>query len=177
MAAEAAAYHARNLQSRAHDIGADVRLPLELGRMIPATTFLAAQRLRARLAAECAAALTQVDVLLVPSTPIPAPRIGEQTVTLNGVRLDIAMLLSRNMMPFNLTGLPAIAIPCGRFRSGLPIALQLAGRSFDEAAILRVAHTYEQATEWHRQVPALETTSSTAAFAYGTASSPGGQEA
>ncbi len=157
MAAEATTYHAHNLRLRGDDFGADVRLPLELGRMIPATTFLAAQRLRARLAAECAAAFEQADVLLVPSTPIAAPHIDEQMVEVDGAPFDISMLLSRNMMPFNLTGLPAIALPCGRSRSGLPLALQLVGRSFDEAAILRVAHAYEQATAWHQQAPALET--------------------
>lgn len=156
MAAEASAYHARTLRARPDDFGADVRANLELGRLIPATSFVAAQRLRARLAAECAAALERVDALAVPATAIPAPRVGEQVVEMGKLPLDVGLLLSRNMMPFNLTALPAIAVPCGRSRTRLPIGFQLAGRQFDEATILRIAHTYQAATEWHRQRPPLE---------------------
>ncbi len=57
------------------------------------------------------------------------------------------------MAPFNITGLPALAVPCGFSPAGLPISLQLAGRPFDEATVLRAGHAYEQATEWHRRRP------------------------
>ena len=63
--------------------------------------------------------------------------------------------LLRLMRPFNLTGLPAISVPCGLTRAGLPIGLQIAGQPFDEATVLRVAHAYEQHTDWHRRHPAL----------------------
>lgn len=156
MAAEATTYHARALRAHASDFGPDVRANLELGRLIPATSFLAAQRFRARLAIECAAAFQRVDALVVPSTAIPAPRLGEQVVRVGELPLDVGLLLSRNMMPFNLTGLPAVAVPCGRSRAHLPIGFQLVGRQFDEATILRIAHAYQGATEWHRQPPPLE---------------------
>jgi len=155
MMAEASAYHARSLRARPDDFGADVRAFLELGHLVPATTMVAAQRLRARLAAECAAAFERVDALVVPGLAVAAPRIEDQAVAVGGAFVDVGMALSRNMMPFNLTGLPAIAVPCGRSGDGLPIGLQFVGPAFGESAVVRVAHGYEQATEWHTLRPRL----------------------
>ena len=155
MMPEASAYHARSLQARPQDFGDDVRAFLELGRMVPATVMVAAQRLRARLAAECAAAFERVDALVVPGLAAPAPRITDTVVTIGSVTLDAGTALSRNMMPFNLTGLPVVALPCGRSSDGLPIGLQIAGRPFEEGTTLRIAHAYEQATEWHTQHPPM----------------------
>lgn len=155
MMPEASAYHARSLQARPQDFGDDVRVFLELGRMVPATVMIAAQRLRARLAAECAAAFEQVDALVVPGLPAPAPRITDSLMTIGSETLDVASALSRNTVPFNLTGLPVVAVPCGRSTEGLPLGLQIAGRPFDEGTVLRIAHAYEQATEWHTQHPPL----------------------
>jgi aspartyl-tRNA(Asn)/glutamyl-tRNA(Gln) amidotransferase subunit A len=157
MGPEASAYHARMLRQRPNDFGADVRFLLEIGRLVPATSMVAAQRLRARLAAECAAAFARVDALVVPSLATAAPRIGQRQVAVGGASIDIGIALSRNMMPFNLTGLPAIAVPCGRTRGGLPIGLQVVGPSFAESTVLRIGHHYQQATEWHRLRPALDT--------------------
>jgi aspartyl-tRNA(Asn)/glutamyl-tRNA(Gln) amidotransferase subunit A len=156
MGPEAAAYHARMLRRRPNDFGADVRFLLEVGRLVPATSMVAAQRLRVRLASECAAAFARVDALVVPSLATAAPRIGERSVSIGEASIDIGVALSRNMMPFNLTGLPAIAVPCGRSRSGLPIGLQLIGPAFAESTVLRIAHHYEQAAEWHRLRPPLD---------------------
>ncbi|MFI5364988.1 MAG: amidase [Candidatus Binatia bacterium] len=155
MMPEASAYHARALRARPDDFGADVRAFLELGRQVPATTMVAAQRLRARLGAECAAAFERVDALVVPSLVVPAPRIVDQAVAVGAETLDVGTALSRNMMPFNLTGLPAVAVPCGRSAEGLPIGLQIAGRPFDEGTILRIAHGYQAHTHWHVQRPPL----------------------
>jgi aspartyl-tRNA(Asn)/glutamyl-tRNA(Gln) amidotransferase subunit A len=156
MGPEASAYHARMLRQRPNDFGADVRFLLEMGRLVPATSMVAAQRLRARLAVECAAALARVDALIVPSLATAAPRIGQRQVLVGEASIDIGIALSRNMMPFNLTGLPAIAVPCGRSRGGLPIGLQVAGPPFGESTVLRIAHHYEQATEWHLLRPTLD---------------------
>jgi aspartyl-tRNA(Asn)/glutamyl-tRNA(Gln) amidotransferase subunit A len=87
--------------------------------------------------------------------PVAAPRIADNIIQVGGVSVDAASALSRNMMPFNLTGLPVVAVPCGRSPAGLPIGLQVAGRPFDEATVLRIAHAYERATEWHLQQPSL----------------------
>ena len=70
-------------------------------------------------------------------------------------RQELSTVLTRFARPFNLTGLPALSVPCGFTREGLPIGLQIAGRPFDEALVLRVGHAYEQATEWHLRRPAL----------------------
>ena len=155
MMPEASAYHARHLARRAADYGADIRPLLEMGRLVPATTMVAAQRLRARLATECARAFERVDAIIVPSLPVAAPRITEHVVQIGATTVDVATALARNMMPFNLTGAPVVALPCGCSPAGLPIGLQLAGRPFDEATVLRIAHAYERATEWHRQRPPL----------------------
>lgn len=150
MMAEASAYHARTLRERPNDFGADVRGLLELGRLVPATSLVAAQRLRARLAEELAATFARVDALVVPSLAVPAPRIADSAITVEGFTVDVGTALSRNMMPFNLTGVPALAMPCGRSRKGLPIALQLVGPPFGESALVRLGHGYEQATPWHQ---------------------------
>jgi aspartyl-tRNA(Asn)/glutamyl-tRNA(Gln) amidotransferase subunit A len=87
-----------------------------------------------------------VDVLATPTTLSPAPTFA--TV----LRPDFPFARS-NMAPFNMTGLPALALPCGFSASGLPLSLQFAGRPFDEATVLRAGHAYEQATQWHRRHP------------------------
>jgi aspartyl-tRNA(Asn)/glutamyl-tRNA(Gln) amidotransferase subunit A len=81
----------------------------------------------------------------MPTTPLPACKAEDDHAALTAQR-------NRNTFPFNLTGLPAISLPCG-FTDGLPIGLQLVGRPFDEATVLRVAHAYEQATDWHTRRP------------------------
>ena len=87
--------------------------------------------------------------------PIGAPRIGETTVRV-GDRIEPAVdLLSRLTRPFNISGVPTISVPCGFTSSGMPIGMQLAGRPFEEATVLRVAHAYEQATDWHSLRPPM----------------------
>jgi aspartyl-tRNA(Asn)/glutamyl-tRNA(Gln) amidotransferase subunit A len=146
MLAEAFAYHARDLRERPHLYGEVLREKLMAGALFTAEEYVQAQRLRARLRADMHRALAEVDVLATPTTPGTAPAF--QTV------LDPDFPFARsNMAPFNMSGLPALALPCGFVPSGLPISLQLAGRPFDEATVLRAGHAYEQATEWHRRRP------------------------
>jgi len=97
---------------------------------------------------------SQVDLLLTPSAPIPAPAIAELKRDPERLRPQ-ELLLLRNTRPFNVWGLPAISVPCGITRAGLPIGLQIAGAHWNEAAVLRLAHAYEQATEWHRLAPQI----------------------
>jgi len=91
--------------------------------------------------------LQEVDVLVTPTAPVPAPPIGAQTVTLGGtahrVRGPGSGVVSKNTSPSNATGLPAITVPCGFSAAGLPIGLQLIGRPFEEAQLFQVAHAYE----------------------------------
>ncbi len=146
MMAEAFAYHERDLRAHPELYGDVLRERLLAGGLITGSEYVQAQRLRARLRAEMADVLTRVDVLATPTTPRPAPTFAAAWDPSFGFPKS-------NMAPFNMTGLPALAVPCGFSSQGLPLSLQLAGRPFDEATVLRVGHTYEQATEWHTRRP------------------------
>ncbi len=152
--AEAQEIHAESLRTRPQDFGADVRDLL--ANQAPDTTLLmAALRARDALTVAMRSALETVDVFVTPATPIVAARIGEEVVRYGGMEEPIIFAMIRCTAPFNATGLPALALPCGFTRAGLPIGLQIAGRPFDEATVLRVGHAYERATEWHERVPPL----------------------
>ena len=101
----------------------------------------------------CGCALESVDLLVTPTAPIVAARIGEETVRYGGVEESILMAMIRCTAPFNATGLPALSVPCGFTRAGLPMGLQLVGRPFDEGTVLRAGHAYERVTEWHERTP------------------------
>jgi aspartyl-tRNA(Asn)/glutamyl-tRNA(Gln) amidotransferase subunit A len=152
--AEAQEIHAASLRARPEDFGADVRALLQS----PAPSgpaLMAALRARDALTVTMRRALESVDVLVTPATPIPAAPIGEDSVRVGGADESVLAAMIRCTAPFNATRLPALALPCGFTRARLPIGLQIAGRPFDEAMVLRVGHAYEQATEWHTRSPGL----------------------
>jgi aspartyl-tRNA(Asn)/glutamyl-tRNA(Gln) amidotransferase subunit A len=120
--------------------------------------YLKAQRYRAIIRAEQRAVLQRVDVLLTPTLPIPAPPIGMATATLAGRTVPVSPQLIRFTAPFDQSGFPAASVPCGFAPDGLPIGLQIAGRPWAEATVLRVAHAYQQATDWHTRRPPLPAT-------------------
>ena len=97
----------------------------------------------------------QCDVLHLPTLGIPAPTIEETDVGGTAVMWEKIAVMVRCTAPFNYLGLPALAVPCGFTDNGLPTSFQLAGRPFAEATLLRVAHAYEQATDWHLRAPEL----------------------
>ncbi|UCD58358.1 MAG: Asp-tRNA(Asn)/Glu-tRNA(Gln) amidotransferase subunit GatA [Candidatus Hydrogenedentota bacterium] len=144
---EAAAYHQENLRNRAADYGEDVRTLLEAGTAFSAVHYLKAQRIRSIIQKEFATAFRRIDIFALPAAPVPAPRIGATTVSVGGTEIDVGMALLRFACPLNLTGLPAISVPCGLSKEGLPLGLQLAGRAFDEATVLRAAFTFEANSE------------------------------
>ena len=146
LTAEGAAYHGHWLKQYGDRYSEDTRTLLESASLIPATAYVNAQRIRTHLIAETRAVLQEVDVLVGPTSPTPAPLITEG---------DPRFVLSRNVMEFNVTGIPAISVPCGFTGGGLPLGLMIGGRHFDEATLLRVAHAYEQATGWHTRRPPL----------------------
>jgi len=147
MLPEALAYHHRWLAERPGDYGEDVRGRLELALLFPAVTYVEAKRLRTLISDEWRASVfDHVDLLAVPTTPVPAPSLDDDD-------LQTTLTLTRFTGPFNLAGLPAISIPCGFTSAGLPIGLQLVGRWWEEATVLRVAHAYQQATDWHKRTP------------------------
>jgi aspartyl-tRNA(Asn)/glutamyl-tRNA(Gln) amidotransferase subunit A len=148
MLSEAFAYHARDLRERPELYGEVLREKLMAGGLFTSDEYVQAQRLRARLSEEMYAVLAGVDLLATPTMAGTAPAFA--TV------LDPNFPFARsNMAPFNMTGLPTLALPCGFAPDGLPISLQLTGRAFDEATVLRAGHAYEQATDWHRRRPAI----------------------
>ena len=108
-----------------------------------------------RLRAESKNIVSNVDLLVTPTTPIPAPDIAELKNNPDELRPRELVLL-RNTRPFNVWGLPAISVPCGFTKAGLPVGLQIAGPSWAEAAVLQLAHAYEQATDWHKREPSLD---------------------
>jgi aspartyl-tRNA(Asn)/glutamyl-tRNA(Gln) amidotransferase subunit A len=144
---DAAAYHREHLRERAADIGADVLTRLRTGQTFTGTDYAQARRDRDELRREWLAVLREQDIILSPTTPTTAPaRDGQDAVA-------AAQRLTANTAPFNLTGLPAISIPCGFTKAGLPIGLQLAAGPWREALLLRVARAYERATPWHERLP------------------------
>jgi aspartyl-tRNA(Asn)/glutamyl-tRNA(Gln) amidotransferase subunit A len=157
ISAESMAYHEPYLKSRAAEYGADVRIRLLTGQFLLASQYLKAQRARQVIRAELDAALTRVDAMLLPTTPIPAPRIEDRTVTVDGVSEDPRAWLTRCTRPINLTGHPALSVPCGLTAGGLPIGLQLVGRHFDESMLLRIGAAYEAVSPLRgRRPPATE---------------------
>jgi len=146
--AEAFAYHEQDLRTHPERFGEILRERMLAGGLITAAEYVQAQRLRARLRGEMADVLRTVDVLATPTSPKPAPTFA--------VVYDPEYGFPRgNTSPFNLTGLPALAVPCGFSGAGLPLSIQIIGRPFDEATVLRVGHTYEQATGWHTRHPKI----------------------
>ena len=105
--------------------------------------------------ADVDAALARRDVLLAPSTPIVAPGVDERQAVLGDGPADVRSALIRFSRPFNLSGHPACAVPCGFTDGGLPIGMQLVGRPFDEATVLRAADAFQRLTDFHVRRPVL----------------------
>ena len=155
--AESAAVHARILRERPHELQPAVRARLAVGARISAHDYLQALRLRARLAREFNEdVFAEVDLLVLPAIPEPAPTLADATAG-EGEAVTARMgRFSRLTRPWNGLGLPVLAMPGGFAASGLPLGIQIVGRPFDEAAVLRAGHAYERATDWHRRRPPLD---------------------
>jgi aspartyl-tRNA(Asn)/glutamyl-tRNA(Gln) amidotransferase subunit A len=145
--AESWAVHEKVMRQRFRDYGRMMRNRVVLGAFLGAGDHVQALRLRRELADEMSEAMRDVDVLVTGITPGEAPRIDEKP--------GYESFQRPLMMPFNVTGQPSMAVRCGLSARGLPLALQIAGKPFDEAGVLRVGHAYEQATNWHRRRPPL----------------------
>jgi Asp-tRNAAsn/Glu-tRNAGln amidotransferase A subunit and related amidases len=144
--AEAAAVHEPYLRRKANRYSPEVRALLDMGRMLSATDYLQAQRLRARIRGVYGNLLRDVDCLLVPATPVLPPLIGQQEVEINGQVEDTRLAVTRLVRGVNALGLPALAMPAGFTGNGLPVGMQLIGRPFDEALLLRIGAALEDAT-------------------------------
>lgn len=143
---ESAAIHARIVRERPHDLQPAVRARLEVGFRVSAHDYLQAGRLRSRLTrAFVTEVFREVDALLVPAIPEPAPRLDVVTVGSTEEIVRRMGRFARLTRPFNGLGLPALSVPCGLGRDGLPLAFQLVGRPFDEVTILELGHAWEVA--------------------------------
>jgi aspartyl-tRNA(Asn)/glutamyl-tRNA(Gln) amidotransferase subunit A len=153
LATEAAALHKRWMIERPQDYGAQVLMRLQNGLAIPAVTYLEAMRWRGPALAAYLAAVAGTDAMLVPVAPIPAATIAESDVG-NSLNAEaVIQRITRFTRPINYLGLPALSIPCGFTKNGLPVGLQLVGRSFDEAMLLRIGAAFQRATDYHQRVP------------------------
>ncbi len=152
--AEATAVHEDWLRTRREDYDPRVAPRLGNGLSVTGVAYARAQRARRQLVRNLQGLFEDVNLLATPMCAIGAPPQGASQVVVDGQEFDVLTGLTRYSRVFNLTGLPAISIPCGFTGDGLPIGLQLVGDLFDEVTVLQAAHAYEQATEWHlRRLP------------------------
>jgi aspartyl-tRNA(Asn)/glutamyl-tRNA(Gln) amidotransferase subunit A len=141
------------LRDRPRDIGHDNRIGYLVNAIMPASHYYKAIRLRTLLRAEVLQTMEKYDLLLSPTMGVPAQlRTPDPTIT---SKEDINRTPWLFTAVASLANLPAISVPCGFSEDGLPLSLQIAGRPFEEATVLRAGHAYEQATEWHTQRPPL----------------------
>jgi aspartyl-tRNA(Asn)/glutamyl-tRNA(Gln) amidotransferase subunit A len=153
LAVEAAALHKRWMIERPQDYGAQVLMRLQNGLAVPAVTYLEAMRWRGPALAAYLAAVAGTDAMLVPVAPMPAATIAESDVG-NSLNAEaVIQRITKFTRPINYLGLPALSIPSGFTKSGLPVGLQLVGRSFDEAMLLRIGAAFQRATDYHQRVP------------------------
>jgi len=153
ISSEAATVHQTAMDGRPHDYGEDVLARLSIGREHPATAYITARNTQRQMRDQLMGSLANYDALMLPMMPLGAPPIGQNDVLVGGKLLDVRAAVTRYTQPFNLTGFPAISVPCGFTDDALPIGFQLAAKPFEESALLRITHAYEQATEWHKHRP------------------------
>lgn len=149
---EASAIHHDNLVKQPENFGEDVRFLLELGELMSGVDYIQAQQIRRKLSNDFAEVFRKVDVLITPTLPFLSPGIGDQTVDINGQSLSFLDEVIRFTGPGNLTGLPALSIPCG-ISEGLPIGLQIMGPAFEEEKVLKAAFVIEQLNLMKGQKP------------------------
>ena len=146
---DGAAVHRDRLKEHPEMFGDDIRRRLEDGAKCTSTEYILARRTQSEVQKRCELFFQSTDFLIVPTTPIAAPTIeGHDAV-------EQAGRLTRFTAPFNLTGLPALSIPCGFTKEGLPIGLQIISRAWGDAKVLNIGYAYEQATEWHKHFPKI----------------------
>ena len=145
---EGFAIHEKALRERPQDYGALARDRLTIGAYVRASDMVQAMRRRQMLVEATTAAMGGVDAILLPTAPDPAPRLGDLAPYFGNQRPTY-------MRPFNLTGQPALSVCNGFDNAGLPLSLQIVGRCFDEAMVLRIGHAYERTTPWRGRRPQL----------------------
>jgi aspartyl-tRNA(Asn)/glutamyl-tRNA(Gln) amidotransferase subunit A len=155
---DAVEVHREWLRTRLDRYGDDVRARLLTGIFFPPHVYVLGQRARRAAVAAFERAMEHVDVLAAPTLPVLPPRIGEETVELpGGEEILFRLTIIPYNSPWSCVGAPVASVPAG-FVDGLPIGLAIVGPRLDEATVLRAAHTFQQATDWHERRPALAAT-------------------
>lgn len=152
---EANVWHEPYLANQAEDYGQQVRKFLEQGKSTLATEYIKAQQTKERFRREMLAVCNAFDALVTPGALIPAPPLKARSVELEGREVKILPAMVSATSPFNITGQPALTLPCGYSSSGLPVALQIIGMPFEEVKILRIGHAFESNTSWHLRHPSV----------------------
>lgn len=148
MLADGYAIHQRDLNARPQEYGDTIRALFRMGALFSAGDYVQANRVRQLMKRECAEVLERVDVLVTPTLPQPA-------APFQGYDRPSVVPSQRFTPAFNLTGLPAISVPAGFTSAGLPVGMQIVGKPFDEATVLRVAYTYERYAGWFQRRPPI----------------------
>ena len=149
-AAESYAFHADYVAQRAADYQPETLRRIRTGEMITAAQYIQRRRELEVARRKIRDAFADVDLLVMPTTPMPAPTIAELKANPEALR-PAELRLLRNTRPLNVWGLPSISVPCGFTQSGMPIGLQIAGPHWREDLVLRLAYAYELATAWHKR--------------------------
>ena len=153
---DSAGVHYERLKERPNDYDHNTRVRLLTAILTPAQHYYKAQKLRSLFRRQLLELLEGVDVLVLPTSPAPAPKIPAGPGITSREDADGRIFGVRNFTgPFNLANVPALAMPCGFTSDNLPISLQIAGRPFEEATVMRVGHAYERATTWHTRRPPI----------------------
>ena len=152
---EALSYHSQFLRDKRELYGEDLRCGLAVGQFFLAEHYVRAKRMVSLYRRQVAEIFEKVDLLLTPASPIIAPHIGTVTVTLGDATEPVGNALTRFTSFFNMTGNPALALPCGWHTAGLPMAVQLVARPFEEATLLRAADAIERTVRFPIRRPAL----------------------
>jgi aspartyl-tRNA(Asn)/glutamyl-tRNA(Gln) amidotransferase subunit A len=153
LAVEASAFHKRWLIERPQDYGPQVLMRLQNGLAIPGVSYLEALRWRGPALSAYMAATAGVDAVIAPVAPVAAPTIAESDIGNSPDAESVIQRLTRFTRPINYLGLPSLAVPSGFAAKGLPVAMQLIGRSFDEATLLKIGAAFQRATDFHDKVP------------------------
>lgn len=146
------------LRTHWHDFDSANRIRFAAGALIPAPVYSMAMRARHIVRKQILAAMKSYDGLICPTNPSPPAKIEEARETANSIEETNRKIELRRIgiYPFSLANVPTIAVPMGFSKNGLPVSLQIGGKSFDEATVFRIAHAYEQATPWHSHHPDME---------------------
>ena len=151
---EAIAIHLPWLRESPELYGPNVRARLEASALIPAADYLDAVRARPKVVRRILRSLSSVDMVVSPTVPVAAPAIDATAPAGDGA-VDPRAVLLRNTRLADVTGQPTASVPCGFTSAGLPVGMQISGMPWQDNLVLRVAHAYQQVSDWHRRRPVI----------------------